>query len=79
MQLEGEGQGEEAGSPLLGASHADPTDLTVWKMKGAIIINKSTPTPEHLVEILRSIDVNHEGTIEELSKELVTDLELLLV
>jgi hypothetical protein len=54
----------------------DPDELTVWKMKGAKIIN-TFASKERLARILESIDVKDEETIEELSEvDLVTDLGL---
>ena len=59
----------------LSRAHVDPKELTMWKTKGAMIIDKSSP--ERLSEILRNIDVSDENTIEELSEdELVADLGL---
>ena len=55
--------------------HVDLKNLTMWKTKGAMIIDKSSS--DRLPEILKNIDVGDENTIEELSEdELVADLGL---
>lgn len=47
-------------------AHVDPAGLTVWKTKGAIVTNKLTS--KRLAETLRSINIDDEDTIEELSE-----------
>ena len=59
----------------LSHAHVDSKELTMWKTKGAMIIDKSSS--ERLSEILRNIDVSDQNTIEELSEDdLVADLGL---
>lgn len=47
-------------------AHVDAAGLTVWKTKGAIVTNKLTS--KRLAETLRSINIDDEDTIEELSE-----------
>ncbi len=57
-------------------THVSSVDLTVWKTKGEMIINKAE-VEERLVEILGNIDVDNEDTIEKLRPgEQVADLGL---
>ncbi|KAI9434081.1 hypothetical protein H4582DRAFT_2184736 [Lactarius indigo] len=50
----------------LSRTHVDPSDLTVWKTKGEMVINESNF--ERLAEILGSINVNNKDAIEKLSE-----------
>ncbi|KAH9062331.1 hypothetical protein EDB87DRAFT_292825 [Lactarius vividus] len=59
----------------LSRAHVDPSDLTVWKTKGSMAIDESNFG--RLAEILGSIDVDNEDTIEKLSEvERVANLGL---
>ena len=56
-------------------SNVDAASFTVWKTKGAMIINKLTV--QQLAELLRGIDINDEDTIGQLDgAELVAKLGL---
>jgi hypothetical protein len=53
--------------PTLSRTDIDPGDLTVWKMKGEVVIYNST-SKKRLVEILNSIDVNDVDAVEEIGE-----------
>ncbi|KAH9176203.1 hypothetical protein EDB89DRAFT_2066023 [Lactarius sanguifluus] len=57
-------------------THVSASDLSVWKTKGELVINKVT-IKESLVDILSGINIHNKDTIEELDEdEQVADLEL---
>ncbi|KAH9003908.1 hypothetical protein EDB86DRAFT_2291953 [Lactarius hatsudake] len=57
-------------------NYVSASDLSVWKTKGELVINKVT-IKESLADILSGIDVHNKDTIEELDEdEQVADLEL---
>ncbi|KAH8993174.1 hypothetical protein EDB92DRAFT_442069 [Lactarius akahatsu] len=57
-------------------TYVSASDLSVWKTKGELVINKVT-IKESLADILSGIDVHNKDTIEELDEdEQVADLEL---
>lgn len=60
---------------VLSRAHIDPSDLTVWRIKGVSIINHLTT--KRSAEILSRIDVNDQDMIEEVDEDKrVSDLGL---
>lgn len=67
---------KDAAPNTLSRFDVDPSELTVWKMKGEMVIYNLT-SKKRFPEILNSIDVNDVDAIEEIGEaEVLANVEL---